>query len=204
MMMEEEERLKRLKRHELIEEECKKLLIEEVFFRLPPPSVARFKSISKWWRRYLSEPPFVDRYEARNLSVLGFFYQASYNKFAFRAIPSNPSRSPNLNDSSSSSISISISISTGNPLRTGFTGYIGASDNTLLVVNSSNGLLLLYSSTPAPCYEVYNPTTSDKVSVRLSYNYETFAIRYMVFGFAFDTYSTHPRFTMPTLRHRSS
>lgn len=192
MMMEEEERLKRLKRHELIEEERKKLLIEEVFLRLPPPSVARFKSISKWWRRYLSEPPFVDRYEARNLSVLGFFYQANYNKFAFRAIPSNPSPSPNPNDESSSSSSIS----TGNLRRTGFTGYIGASDNTLLVVNSSNGLLLLYSSTPAPCYEVFNPTTSDKVSVRLSYNYETFATRYMVFGFAFDPYSTHPCFTI--------
>ncbi|CAL5359222.1 unnamed protein product [Camellia sinensis] len=190
MMMEEEERLKRLKRHELIEEERKKLLIEEVFLRLPPPSVARFKSISKWWRRYLSEPPFVDRYEARNLSVLGFFYQTNYNKFVFRAIPSNPS--PNPNDKSSRSISIS----TGNRLRTGFEAHIGASDNTLLVINSSNGLLLLYSSMPVPCYEVYNPTTGDKVSVRFSYNYETFATRYMVFGFAFDPYSTHPCFTI--------
>ncbi|CAL5440737.1 unnamed protein product [Camellia sinensis] len=190
MMMEEEERLKRLKRHELIEEERKKLLIEEVFLRLPPPSVARFKSISKWWRRYLSEPPFVDRYEARNLSVLGFFYQTNYNKFVFRAIPSNPN--PNPNDKSSSSISIS----TGNRLRTGFEGHIGASDNTLLVINSSNGLLLLYSSMSVPYYEVYNPTTGDKVSVRFSYNYETFATRYMVFGFAFGPYSTHPCFTI--------
>ncbi|CAL5440739.1 unnamed protein product [Camellia sinensis] len=189
-MMEEEE--ERMKRHELIEEERKKLLIEEVFLRLSPPSVARFKSISKWWRRYLSEPPFVDRYEARNLSVLGFFYQTSYNKFVFRAIPSNP----NPNDESSSSSSSSISISTGNLLRTGFKSCSGASDNTLLVINSSNGLLLLYSSRPAPCYEVYNPTTSDKVSVRSAYNFETFATRYMVFGFAFDPYSTHPCFTI--------
>ncbi|CAL5440747.1 unnamed protein product [Camellia sinensis] len=192
MMMEEEERLKRLKRHELIEEERKKLLIEEVFLRLPPPSVARFKSISKWWRRYLSEPPFVDRYEARNLSVLGFFYQTNYKKLVFRAIPSNPNPNPNPNDKSSSSISIS----TGNRLRTGFEGHIGASDNTLLVINSSNGLLLLYYSMPVPYYEVYNPTTGDKVSVRFSYDYETFATRYMVFGFAFDPYSTHPCFTI--------
>ncbi|KAI7986229.1 putative F-box protein [Camellia lanceoleosa] len=183
---EEEERMKR--NELLIEEERKKLLIEEVLLRLPPPSVARFKSISKWWRRYLSEPPFVDRYEARNLSVLGFFYQTSYNKFVFRAIPSNP----NPNDKSSSSSSIS----TGNRLRTGFESHCGASDNTLLVVNSSNGLLLLYSSMPVPYYEVYNPTTGDKVSVRLSYDYETFATRYMVFGFAFDPYSTHPCFTI--------
>ncbi|KAL7187718.1 hypothetical protein ACSBR1_037725 [Camellia fascicularis] len=189
---EEEERMKRMKRHELIEEERKKLLIEEVFLRLSPPSVARFKSISKWWRRYLSEPPFVDRYEARNLSVLGFFYQTSYNKFVFRAIPSNPNPNPNPNDESSSSSSIS----TGNLLRTGFKSCSGASDNTLLVINSSNGLLLLYSSRPAPCYEVYNPTTSDKVSVRSAYNFETFATRYMVFGFAFDPYSTHPCFTI--------
>ncbi|KAL7167938.1 hypothetical protein ACSBR2_038385 [Camellia fascicularis] len=155
MIEEEEEHMKRMKRNELIKEEHKKLLIEEVFFRLPLPSVARFKSISKWWRRYLSEPPFVDRYEARNLSVLGFFYQTNYNKFIFRAIPSNP------NDKSSSSISIS----TGNRLRTNFESHIGASDNTLLVINSSNGLLFLYSSMPVPYYEVYNPTTSDKVSV---------------------------------------
>ncbi|KAI7989474.1 putative F-box protein [Camellia lanceoleosa] len=187
---EEEERMKRMKRHELIEEERKKLLIEEVFLRLPPPSVARFKSISKWWRRYLSEPPFVDRYEARNLSVLGFFYQTRYNKFVFRAIPSNPN--PNPNDESS----CSSSISTGNLLRTGFKSCSGASDNTLLVINSSNGLLLLYTSRPAPCYEVYNPTTSDKVSVRSAYNFGTFATRYMVFGFAFDPYSTHPCFTI--------
>ncbi|KAL7166412.1 hypothetical protein ACSBR2_037148 [Camellia fascicularis] len=194
MMMEEEERLKRLKRHELIEEERKKLLIEEVFLRLPPPSVARFKSISNWWRRYLSEPPFVDRYEARNLSVLGFFYQTNYNKFVFRAIPSNPNPNPNPNPNDKSSSSISIS--TGNRLRTGFEAHIGASDNTLLVINSYNGLLLLYSSMPVPYYEVYNPTTGDKVSVRFSYNYETFATRYMVFGFAFDPYSTHPCFTI--------
>ncbi|KAL7187695.1 hypothetical protein ACSBR1_037704 [Camellia fascicularis] len=182
MMMEEEE--ERMKRDVLIEEERKKLLIEEVFLGLPPPSVARFKSISKWWRRYLSETPFVDRYEARNLSVLGFFDQTNYNKFVFRAIPSNP------NDK------CSISISTGNRLRTSFESHIGVSDNTLLVINSSNGLLLLYSSMPVPYYEVYNPTTGDKVSVRFSYNYETFATRHMVFGFAFDPYSTHPCFTI--------
>ncbi|KAI7987865.1 hypothetical protein LOK49_LG13G00783 [Camellia lanceoleosa] len=175
-----------MKCNELIEEERKKLLIEEVFLRLPPPSVARFKSISKWWRRYLFERPFVDRYEAKNLSVLGFFYQTNYNKFIFRAIPSNP------NDKSSSSISISV----GNRLRTDFESHIRASDNTLLVINSSNGLLLLYSSMLVPYYEVYKPTTSDKVSVRFSYNYETFATRYMVFGFAFDPHSTHPYFTI--------
>ncbi|KAL7160924.1 hypothetical protein ACSBR2_041550 [Camellia fascicularis] len=95
-----------------------------------------------------------------------------------------------------SSSSSSILISTGNRLRTGFESHCRASYSTLLVINSSNGLLLLYSSMPALYYEVYNPTTGDKVSARFSFNYETFATRYMVFGFAFDPYSAHPYFTI--------
>ncbi|CAL5435656.1 unnamed protein product [Camellia sinensis] len=86
--------------------------------------------------------------------------------------------------------------STRQTTTSSFESHIGVSDNTLLVINSSNGLLLLYSSMPVPYYEVYNPTTGDKVSVRFSYNYETFATRYMLFGFAFDPYSTNPCFTI--------
>ncbi|KAI8531015.1 hypothetical protein RHMOL_Rhmol11G0104600 [Rhododendron molle] len=126
-----------------------------------------------------SEVPILQRYQARDVSLLGFFHQRSHGSFVFTAIPSN----------------LSHDVSAGKVSQAGMQSH-GVVDDTLAVLNSSSGLLLLYSSKPTPHSEVYNPTVGERVSVGSSYFLENVAERFMVFGFSFNPYCTNPYFTI--------
>ncbi|KAF7127432.1 hypothetical protein RHSIM_Rhsim11G0048400 [Rhododendron simsii] len=137
------------------------------------------KCISVGSLKCFLEAPILQRYQARDVSLLGFFHQRSHSSFVFTAIPSN----------------LSHDVSAGRVSQAGMQSH-GVVDDTLAVLNSSSGLLLLYSSKPTPHYEVYNPTVGERVSVGSSYFLENVAERFMVFGFSFNPYCTNPYFTI--------
>ncbi|KAH7845562.1 hypothetical protein Vadar_003566 [Vaccinium darrowii] len=137
------------------------------------------KCISPGSLKCLLKVPALQRYQLRDVSLLGFFHQRSHRSFVFTAIPSN----------------LSPDISANEVLQAGMQSH-GMVDDTCVVLNSSSGLLHLYSSKPTPHYEVYNPTVGDRVYVGASYFLENVAERFMVFGFSFNPYCTNPYFTI--------
>lgn len=137
----------------------------------------KLKCMSPESLKCLSEVPVLQRYQAKDVSLLGFFHQRSHSSFVFTAILSD----------------LPHDVSAGKVTQVGMQSH-GVVDDKLAVLNSSSGLLLLYSSKPTPHYEVYNPTVGDRVSVGSSYFLENVAERFMVFGFSFNPYCTNPYF----------
>ncbi|KAH7845392.1 hypothetical protein Vadar_001438 [Vaccinium darrowii] len=137
------------------------------------------KCLSPGSLKSLLEVPALQRYQPSDISLLGFFHQRGHRSFVFTAIPSY----------------LSPDISAGKVSQAGMQSH-GTGDDPLVVLNSSNGLLLLYSSKPTPRYEVYNPTVGDRVYVGASYFLENVAEWYMVFGFSFNPYCTNSHFTI--------
>lgn len=113
--------------------------------------------------------------------VVGFFYQKNITAFVFSPILSN----------------FPPGASTGHLRKTHLKPYrSGILGNTVGLINSSNGLILLYWTKPTPRYLVHNPITHDKFHVRLAFNFRSVSLRFLVFGFAFDPYRDDPCFTI--------
>lgn len=95
-------------------------LMQEIFFRLPPPSLVRCKSVSKQWRTWLCYVSFLLQHQAKNHTHVGFIYNSYSSNYQPRRLePAAP---------------ISLSIPFPHDLH-------GVNNRFLGPLNSSNGLI---------------------------------------------------------------
>ncbi|KAF8389205.1 hypothetical protein HHK36_025898 [Tetracentron sinense] len=151
-------------------------VIVYILLRLPRRSIARFKSISKRWHRLISDPSFVSRYETRNISLLGFFYNYLKHLSFAPVDSSDQSQDHHLN-------TISFELFSRIPV---------------FILNSSNGLFLYLSwycsgYREYSYYVVRNPITEEEINFPTDPLREPLLFyRFFVNGFAFDHSSNPP------------
>ncbi|KAM7502175.1 hypothetical protein LguiB_001079 [Lonicera macranthoides] len=176
-----------------------------IILRLPPPALARFKCVSVKWRRRLSKPSFINQYKSRNVSLLGFLYNKAFDRVRFQPLLLNNNFHHHLQNITQQQqqqqqqqqdfSTIDILMATHSP------------DNSYSIVNSSNGLQLLYFSnfsnrdrTRDPFYVVRNFVTGGVTGIptfhNVTYTSKSKTIRFLVFGFYFDPYAEKPNFTI--------
>uniref|UniRef100_A0A6N2LFY4 F-box domain-containing protein n=1 Tax=Salix viminalis TaxID=40686 RepID=A0A6N2LFY4_SALVM len=159
-------------------------LMQGIFSRLPPQSMARCKSVSKQWLSWLSSKYFLTQKQAKNLTLAGFYYNSTYNTYqGCCLVPPLPPLLPQ-------------------------DDRHGTRRGILAPLNSSNGLVLLYNSYLGKgnsSFIVYDPSHADHITLPIAPSLvekpdASLRIkRFLVYGFAFDPHSISPNFTVAEL-----